>query len=63
MGGCNLEMLVRLLDKKLDLNEKLEIFDHLDRCKGCREAIYTISRQRDKAFLIYRRQRTDLSVA
>ncbi len=63
MGGCNLEMLVQLLDRKLNLNEKLEVFDHLDRCKGCREAIYIISRQRDKTFFIYRRHRIDLSVA
>ncbi len=63
MGGCNLEILVQLLDKKLNLNEKLEVFDHLDRCRDCREAIYIISRQRDKTFFIYRRHRINLSVA
>ncbi|HYK88487.1 MAG TPA: zf-HC2 domain-containing protein [Acidobacteriota bacterium] len=54
MSGCSLEMLARLLDKKLGLDEKLEIFDHLDGCKGCREAVHRISRDRDKALLIYR---------
>jgi hypothetical protein len=47
-------MLVRLLDKKLALNEKLEVFDHLDRCRGCRDAVHLISRDRDKALFIYR---------
>jgi hypothetical protein len=54
MNGCSLEMLVRLLDKKLDLDQKLEVFDHLDRCKDCRDAIHRISRDRDRALLIYR---------
>ncbi len=51
---CSLRMLVRLLDRELSLNQKLEVFDHLDRCETCRDAIYRLSRDRDRAFFIYR---------
>lgn len=54
MTGCNFERLVQLLDKQLDLDAKLEVFDHLDRCDNCRDAVYQISRDRDSAFFIYR---------
>jgi hypothetical protein len=54
MISCDFEKLVQLLDKQLDLDGKLEVFDHLDRCDNCREAVYQISRDRDSAFFIYR---------
>jgi hypothetical protein len=54
MTVCDLEKLVRLLDEELNLDEKLEVFDHLDRCKACREAIHLISRNRDKALFVYK---------
>ncbi len=56
MGGvmCDLEKLKLLLDKRLDLDQNLELFDHLDKCDSCRMAIYSISRDRDKAYLIYK---------
>ena len=63
MVGCNLERLVRLLDNKLNLNARLEAFDHLDKCKDCRETIYHLSRSRDEAFFIFRKNRPILSVA
>ena len=50
MKGCSFEKLVQLLDKKLDLNGKIELFDHLDRCDNCREAVYQIARDRDRDF-------------
>jgi hypothetical protein len=51
---CDLEKLKLLLDKRLDLDQNLELFDHLDQCASCRTAVYAISRDRDKAYLIYR---------
>jgi hypothetical protein len=54
LSGCSFERLVKLLDKKLNLDESLEVYDHLDRCDICRDAIYLISRDRDEAILIYR---------
>jgi len=51
---CDLEKLKLLLNKQLDLEENLDLFDHLDQCDSCRSAIYSLSRDRDKAFLIYR---------
>ncbi len=53
MRGCNIDVLVRLLDRKLNLDEKLEVFDHLDRCEICREAIYVITRDRDRGLFVY----------
>ncbi|HYK90067.1 MAG TPA: hypothetical protein VE398_14935 [Acidobacteriota bacterium] len=52
MRNCSFEKLVQLLDKQLDLNGKLELFDHLDRCDNCREAVYQISRDRDRDYYI-----------
>ncbi len=63
MGACNLQRLEQLLDKKLTLNARLEAFDHLDKCRHCREAIYFISHDRDRALFVYRKQTMRLSVA
>ena len=54
MTECNFEKLVKFLDKQLDLDAKLEILDHLDRCENCRDAVYQISRDRDKDLFVYR---------
>ncbi len=54
LNGCSFDRLVKLLDKKLDLDSALEVYDHLDRCDICRDAIYLISRDRDEALLVYR---------
>lgn len=54
MYSCNFIRLVQLLDKNLDLNGRLEVLGHLDACEICREAIYQISRDRDRAFFIFR---------
>jgi hypothetical protein len=54
MSTCSFKMLVMLLDKKLNLDEKLEVLDHLDSCKICRDAVYQISRDRDEAYFIHR---------
>ena len=56
MDGCSLENLVLLLNKKLDLDARLGVYDHLDRCHHCQEAVYRIARERDRAYFIYRRQ-------
>ncbi len=46
---CSLENLVLLMDKKLSLDLRLSVYDHLDRCWHCKEAVYRIARQRDQA--------------
>ncbi len=43
-----------LLNKQLDLDGKLEVLDHLDMCETCRDMIYQLSRNRDKAFFVYK---------
>ena len=47
MKTCNFEKLVHFLDEQLELDEKLDVLDHLDGCEICRDAIYHISRDRD----------------
>jgi len=47
MSRCDFERLVGLLDKRLDLDAQIEVFDHLDRCSICYEAVYLIARDRD----------------
>jgi hypothetical protein len=54
MSACSFKMLVMLLDKKLNLDKKLEVLDHLDSCKICRDAVYQISRDRDEAYFVHR---------
>ena len=36
MTACSFKKLVQLLDKQLDIDEKLEVLDHLDKCQICR---------------------------
>ena len=54
MNGCSLEKLVLLLDRKLDLDTRLGVYDHLDRCFLCKETVYRLAKSRDRRFLIYR---------
>ena len=54
MAGCNFEKLVQLLDKQLNLDDKLDVLDHVSRCEICRDAIYHISRDRDGDYFIFR---------
>ncbi len=53
MGTCDFDKLVQLLDGKLKLDGKLEVLGHLDLCDVCREAIYLISRDRDRNLFTY----------
>jgi anti-sigma factor RsiW len=50
---CNFEKMVRYLDKQLNIDEKLELFDHLDQCDVCREAMYLLARDRDAALFVF----------
>ena len=63
MSACSFKKLVLLLDKKLDLDEKLEVLGHLQSCNICRDAVYQISRDRDEAFFIRRPYNVDKNVA
>jgi anti-sigma factor RsiW len=60
MTGCNFQSLEALLDGKLDLESQLDVYDHLDRCRECKDTVYHMKRSRDEAALIFRarKQRT-----
>jgi hypothetical protein len=63
MNGCSFQKLVLLLDKKLDLDEQLDVMNHLDTCKICRDAVYQISRDRDEALFVHRPYNVEKVVA
>jgi hypothetical protein len=63
MNACSFKKLVQLLDKQLNLDEKLEVLSHLDTCAICRDAVYQISRDRDEAFFVKRPYNVEKVVA
>ena len=63
MNACSFKKLVQLLDKQLNLDEKLEVLEHLGSCTICRDAIYQISRDRDEAYFIHRPYKVEKIVA
>jgi hypothetical protein len=54
MSACNFEYLLQFVNKQLDLDQQLEVYDHLDRCNICREAVYQLSRDLGGVSFIYR---------
>jgi len=63
MNACSFKKLVQLLDKQLNLDDQLEVQDHLDACAICRDAVYQISHDRDEAYFIHRPYKIDKIVA
>ena len=63
MNGCSFQKLVMLLDNKLDLDEKLEVLNHLSDCKICYDAVYQISHDRDEALFVHRPYKIEKIVA
>jgi hypothetical protein len=51
---CSFEQLLLFLNMQLDLDRQLEVYDHLDRCDICRDAVYQLSRDQDGALLLFR---------
>lgn len=53
MGACNFEYLLQFVKKQLDLDKQLEVYEHLDRCTICRDAVYQLSRDLAEVLFIY----------
>jgi hypothetical protein len=53
MNTCSFKKLVLLLDNKLDLDDKLEVLEHLETCAICRDTVYQISRDRDEDLFVH----------
>ena len=51
---CDFDRLRVLLDKELQLDEALELFDHLDNCDVCFEEVYRIYKERDSKFFRFK---------
>jgi len=54
MSTCSFQKLVQLLDKQLNLDEKLEVLTHLESCTICRDTVYQLARDRDERLFIRR---------
>jgi len=63
MDTCSFHKLVQLLDKRLGLDEKLEVLTHLESCTICRDSVYQIARDRDEALFIRRPYKIKRNVA
>ena len=57
MKACSFDRLLQFVNKQLDLDGQLEVYDHLDRCDICRDAVYQLARDRDEAFHVCRAHR------
>lgn len=53
MNQCNHDKLVQLIEKRLNLDDSLDILEHIHTCGQCQEAVYQISRTNDAAYFIY----------
>lgn len=54
MSPCNFKCLLQLLRKQLDLDQQLDVYDHLGRCDICRDTVHQLSRDLDQVLFIYR---------
>ena len=53
MSACNFEYLLEFVNDQLDPDKQLEVYGHLYRCDICRDAVYQISRDLNRALFIY----------
>ena len=60
MSACSFNRLLLLINKQLDLDGQLEVYDHLDQCDICHDAVYQLARDRDVEFLVYRAHCTSI---
>jgi predicted anti-sigma-YlaC factor YlaD len=44
MSVCNFECLLQLVNKQLEPDKQIEVYDHIERCNICRDAVRQISR-------------------
>ncbi|MGD0308532.1 MAG: hypothetical protein ABSC02_04515 [Acidobacteriota bacterium] len=63
MKTCDFEKLVAFLDKRLNIDAKLDVLDHLDHCDICRDAVFHIARDRDANLFYYRPQKAEKTLA
>ena len=61
MSACSFHRLLQFVNKEMDLDGQLEVYDHLDRCDICRDAVCQLLRDRDEAFFIHRAYRVKQS--
>ena len=57
MRACSFDRLLQFVNKQLDLDGQLEVYDHLDRCDICRDAVCQLARDRDEASFVCRAHR------
>jgi hypothetical protein len=50
--NCDFEVLVGYLDRKLDVDQQLNLLEHLEFCELCLDALCEIVRDRDENLFI-----------
>jgi predicted anti-sigma-YlaC factor YlaD len=51
---CDFDQLLQLLNRQLDLDRQLEVYDHLDQCEICRDTVYQLAHDQDGALSLFR---------
>lgn len=49
---CDFERLLRYLEMRLEIDEQLEILDHLEHCGDCFETLYLLKQDLDAGLLV-----------
>ena len=53
MSACSFEHLLQFVNNQLDQDKQLEVYDHLDRCDICCDAVGQISRDLNRTLFLY----------
>jgi predicted anti-sigma-YlaC factor YlaD len=63
MTACSFDRLLQFVNQQLDPDRKLAVYDHLNRCDICRDAVSELSRDLDESSIIHRARRVKPSMA
>lgn len=53
MSACNFEYLLQFVNDELDADRQLDLYEHLNQCPICRDAVCQISRDLKRSLFIY----------
>ena len=62
MSACSFGQLVQFVNKQLDLDEQLQVYNHLDLCDICRDAVFELARDLGETCFVHCAHHADPSV-
>ena len=62
MSACSFDRLLQFVNQQLDPDEQLAVYDHLEQCDICRDAVCQLSCDLDEALFIHRAHRVKPSI-